>query len=244
MTLTHDQAHDLLEGYALWSLDERERAAVDRHLAECERCRETARDLEYVAAAIPESVVDRAPSARLRERVLAAAAGDARAPRRRFALPLRPAWMVSLVLLASALVSGGVAVRSQLELARVQAERDELWTVALNVSEGARWWYMAGVASFEGSEGTLIDAKRSGEAYVLFHDLKPIGADQRYAIWLIRPDGGWVRAANFTPSGGAVQRVGVPLSVSDFVQCAVTIETRDSGAPQGTLAMESRVFGQ
>jgi hypothetical protein len=242
MTLAHDQAQDLLEGYALWSLEDRERAAVDEHVAGCERCRADLAALDAVAAAIPESVVGRPPSPRLRERILEAARADV-APRRRPVPALRPSWALSLALLAIALVSGAIAARTQGELLRVQAERDEFAGIALNVSEGARWWYMSGVGSFAGSEGTLIDPKR-GDAYVLFHGLKRVGGNERYAVWLIRSDGTWSRAASFRPSGEELQRVGVPLEVSEFVQCAVTIETRDSGAPQGAVAMQSRVFSQ
>ena len=109
------------------------------------------------------------------------------------------------------------------------------------VSSAATLTYLG---SFGGSGGTLIDPKRDGTAFVLFHDLKPAPAGTRYTIWMIRPDSSWVRAVNFVPSGETLQRVDVPLVVSDFAQCAVTVETRDSGAPQGTLAMQSRVFAQ
>jgi hypothetical protein len=244
MTLPHEQAHDLLEGYALWSLDDRERRAVERHLAECTECAATARELERVVAAIPESLGGRAPSAKLRERVLAAARGE-RAPTRRtwFRRP-RPVTALSLALVIVALALGGVAVRLQQDVVRLTAERDLLRAVALNVSEGARWWYMTGSDDFAGSEGALIDPKDPVGAYVLFHDLKPITSDQRYAVWLIRGDGRWVRAANFRPSGDEIQRVDVPLAVADFVQCAVTVEMSDTGARRGPVAMQSRVFAQ
>ena len=245
MKLTHEQAQDLLEGYALWSLDDNDRSAVEQHVAGCEACRATVSELEAIVAAIPESILERAPSMRLRERVLAAARADVATPRRRAVAPtLRPAWAVSITLFVVALVSGGVALRSQLDLAAVRADRDAYAAIAQRVSEGGRWWYMAGSDAFAGSGGTLIDPKKDGQAFVLFHDLKPIASGQSYAIWLIRADGAWVRATNFWPSADALQRVDVPLSVGDFVQCAVTVETRDSGSPQGALAMQSRVFGQ
>ena len=243
MKLTHDQVQDLLEGYALWALDGTDRSAVEDHLAGCEACRRTVRELGDVVAAIPETIVERTPSARLRDRVLAAARADvARQPRP--VMSFRPAWAVSVALFVVALASGGLALRAQLDLASVRADRDAYLAIAQKVSEGGRWWYMAGSGSFDGSGGTLIDPKKDGQAFVLFHDLKPIAPDARYAVWLIRADGGWVRAANFWPSADALQRVDVPLAVGDFVQCAVTIETRDSGSPQGDLAMQSRVFGQ
>ena len=243
MMRTHDEIRDLLEGYALWSLDDDERSVVEAHLAGCESCRATVRELETVVAAIPEAVAARAPSSRLRDRVLSAARGAA--PRRRIALPpLRPAWALSSALLIVALASGGVAAVSQLEVQRVSAERDRYAAIVEQLSEGGRWWYMDGLDRFAGSGGTLVDPKKAGPAFVLFHDLRPVSPGTRYTIWLIRPDSSWVRAANFVPSGSALERVDVPLSVADFMQCAVTIESRDSGTPQGILAMQSRVFGQ
>lgn len=245
MSLTHEQTRDLLEGYALWALDDYERAAVERHLADCAECRDSVRELDHVVAAIPESVMLRAPSARLRERILAAAEESGGVRRGRLRLPaLRSVPALSLALLAVAAVSGGIAVRSQAELVTVRADRDRYLAIAEKISEGGRWWYMAGSAAFDGSGGTLIDPKRDARAFVLFHDLKVVPPGARYAIWLIRADGGWVRAANFTPSNDALQRVDVPLAVGDFVRCSVTVETRDAGPPQGTVAMESRVFGQ
>ena len=103
---------------------------------------------------------------------------------------------------------------------------------------------MAGVAAFEGAGGTLIDPNKDRRAFVLFHGLMPIPAGQRYTIWMIRADGSWTRAANFTPSGEELQRVSVPVAVADFVQCAVTVETAETGPRRGTVAMQSRVFGQ
>ena len=245
MSLRHAQAQDLLEGYALWSLDDADRAAVERHLTGCDVCRARARELEEVAHAIPESIVERAPTARLRDQVLAAARADTR-PRARRVVPalFRPLWVASAAVLVIAVVSGGVAINTQLELQRVAADRDRYLAIVDKVSEAGRWWYMEGIASFGGSGGTLIDPRRDGTAFVLFHDLKPAPAGTRYTIWMIRPDSSWVRAVKFVPSGETLQRVDVPLVVSDFAQCAVTVETRDSGAPQGTLAMQSRVFAQ
>ena len=245
MTLSHERAQDLLEGYALWSLDRPEHIAVARHLAECEVCRAAAGELEDIVAAIPESVGARAPSSGLRERVLSAArTGGAVPARGGFPRWLGAPWPLPIALLLIAIVSGGTAIGSRLELQRVAAERDRYLAIVSKVSEGGRWWYMAGVNTFAGSGGTLIDPKRDGAAFVLFHDLKPVPAGTRYTIWLIRPDASWVRAANFTPSGDELERIDVPFAVSEFVQCAVTIETRETGVPQGPLAMQSRVFGQ
>jgi anti-sigma factor RsiW len=56
--------------------------------------------------------------------------------------------------------------------------------------------------------------------------------------------GRWVRAANFAPADRPVQSVALSQRVDDFVQCAVTVETSESGRRGGPLVMQSRVFSQ
>lgn len=242
MTISHADVRDLLEGYALWALDDPDRRQVEHHLAGCADCRAEARALESVVDALPDSLGERAPRSALRERILRAASTDVPARSRRslrsfLSTFVRPAWALSLALLV-------VTVGATSFGLRMQQERDEYASVAYSVSHGGRWWYMAGVADYQGSGGTLIDPNADGRAFVLFHDLKPLAAGERYAVWMIRPDGSWVRASNFTPSGERLQRVDVPLAMAEFNQCAVSIETTDSGPRQGTIAMQSRVFGQ
>ncbi len=247
MSLRHEQIRELLEAYALHALAEPERQGVERHLAECDECRDQARELEGVVDAIPEALGERAPSAGLRERVLAAArSGLGTAPaRRRFALPaLRPAWLLSGALVLVSAASIAVAVQTEQRLEATQAERDRYEAIAQAVGQGRGSWYMAGAEAFKGSGGWLIDAKQDGAAFVLFHDLRPLSGNSRYAIWMISSNGRWVRAANFTPSGQSLQRVDVAVRLSEYAQCVVTVETAESGPHTGPLAMQSRIFGQ
>jgi hypothetical protein len=241
----HSEAREMLEAYALGALERSERQAVDGHLAECAACRQQVAELEAVVAVLPETLPEQVPSRALRERLLAAASADlpaapARPPLSR--LRLRPVHAFAAALVFAFVAPLALAVDLGRQLEALRTEVAELADIADRVSQGGRWWYMAGIDAFAGSGGTLVDSQKDGHAFVLFHDLRPV-ANGRYAIWMIRANGAWVRAANFAPSGKRLQRVDVPIGTLDFVQCAVTVETSEAGPPAGALAMQSRVFG-
>lgn len=65
--------HTLAGAYALDALEQADRARFERHLARCEACAQEVRGLRETTAALG-SAVSTAPSLRLRERVLGAAA--------------------------------------------------------------------------------------------------------------------------------------------------------------------------
>ncbi len=74
-----DRLHDLVGAYALGALDATDRAAFERHLAECQACASEVRSLQPVVDGLAQVVPLVDPPAALRERVLAAAAGQGRA---------------------------------------------------------------------------------------------------------------------------------------------------------------------
>ena len=103
-----------LAAHMLGSLESDEREAVERHLEDCERCREEVRWLQPAIDLLPESVAQIEPPAQLRERLLAevqsesAPAKPAPSPERgglrRFFL--RPAVALAGVALIAAAVAG------------------------------------------------------------------------------------------------------------------------------------------
>lgn len=68
--------HDLTAAYALDALDPEEAEAYERHLAQCEECREQLAELNGTAAALAFGTVAPAPPARLRGSILDAAAAE------------------------------------------------------------------------------------------------------------------------------------------------------------------------
>jgi anti-sigma-K factor RskA len=69
-------AHDLTAAYALDALDPDEAEAYERHLSQCEECREQLAELNETAAALAFGAVAPAPPARLRTSILDAAAAE------------------------------------------------------------------------------------------------------------------------------------------------------------------------
>jgi anti-sigma-K factor RskA len=77
MTDTHERWNDDLAAYALNALDPEGAAELERHAADCERCREQLRWLTPAVQALPDSVERLEPPHELRSRILAEACSDA-----------------------------------------------------------------------------------------------------------------------------------------------------------------------
>src|SRR5438552_13481142 len=68
--------HDLTAAYALDALDPDEAEAYERHLSQCEECREQLADLNETAGSLAFGTVAPAPPAHLRGAILDAAAAE------------------------------------------------------------------------------------------------------------------------------------------------------------------------
>ena len=76
VNLTHADALDLAAGYVLGALDAEEEAAVRAHLETCREPHELFAEVGSVVPALAETIEPVEPPARLRDRILAAAAGE------------------------------------------------------------------------------------------------------------------------------------------------------------------------
>jgi anti-sigma-K factor RskA len=74
----HNRWSEDLAAYMLGALEPGEAAALERHLAECERCREEKRWLTPAVQSLPEAVERQEPPPRLRESLMAEVRADAR----------------------------------------------------------------------------------------------------------------------------------------------------------------------
>ncbi|HZP95375.1 MAG TPA: anti-sigma factor [Candidatus Limnocylindria bacterium] len=237
---------DDLELYALDALPAADRARITAHLAECPACREQARLLEEVAVELPDTLPQQEVPARLRSRILASARADLAAPAARrgtaWTAWLSPTRLALAGLVAAVLVLGTVDLALMRQRDEALAQRDSYGAVVARVAHGGKSWYMAGLDRWAGSGGTLFaPAKPDLSPYIVFHDLRPLDAGTVYALWLVDPDGHWVRAANFRPTGDTAQAVILDEPVSGYTQCAVTVETAREGRRAGPLVMQSRI---
>jgi anti-sigma-K factor RskA len=111
-------AHDLTAAYALDALDPEEAEAYERHLSQCEECREQLAELNESAAALAFGAVAPAPPTRLRDSILDAAAAE-----RANVVPLRRRRWVSRGLAVAAAAAACVAVGLGVSLSESSATR-------------------------------------------------------------------------------------------------------------------------
>ena len=237
---------DDLDAYALGALDRADAERVAQHLGSCESCRRVAASLAEVVDALPETVEPRDPRASLRERILGAAAREARRPAATSARgwsfgAVRPARIAVAGLVAAIIVLAAADIETYQRTTAITAQRDQLHALWESMREGGRDWYMAGVDQFNGAGGTLYDPRAEGkQPFVLFHDLPAIPAGKILTVWLVSPDGTWARAATFQPNGDDIQAVHISMEVAGFDRCAVTLDDSPWGR-HGVIVMESRI---
>ena len=85
----HKRWSEDLAAYVLGALEPDEAAALERHMEDCERCREEMRWLQPAVHTLPESVMRQEPPKQLRQSLMAEVRADARAQRRS---PSTPRW--------------------------------------------------------------------------------------------------------------------------------------------------------
>lgn len=229
---------DDLELYALGALIPNEEERVARHLATCPVCRAAATDVADVVALLPEAIPLREPPPALKVRILEAARAEG-ASRRSFALPWRLPTLRFAAVAVALLFLLGVDAAQTLQLRSLQDERNEYLAVAEDFAHGGRTWYMAGIDDWRGAGGNLVQPANGDGAFVLFHGLRDLPSGQTYALWMIDASGKWVRGSNFRSDARGLQVVNVGLDLRGFERCAVTVETRDTGTPEGPVVMQS-----
>jgi len=230
----HEPLEDLVAPWVLGALAPDEAETMAAHVQACASCRTTAERLRRVVGALPLSVEEMRPPARLRERVLAAAASPGATPsvavrrspagvqeRRRLVMPWGrrvPAYAAAAaVALALALgaVAGELVGRGPIE-APAQVAR----------------YTLAGQQDMAGARASVIDLKSDGVALVDFSGLPALAPGKVYEVWLITPGGRADPAAVFVPDadGGKVVVVSRPLG--GYSEMAITTEA----GPDGTQA--------
>ncbi len=229
----HEDLESLVAPWVLGALEPEEAETMRAHIDGCAACREVADRLRRVVGALPLSVDEVIPPARLRSRVLAAAssmrpnavaAPAVRRPGLRPTptspglarrMPVYAMAAVAVVALLLGVIVGQVAVRpsQQAQVAR---------------------FTLAGHQGMAGARATVIDLRSDGVALVDFTGLPSPGAGRVYEVWLIPPKGDPVPAAVFVPDGNGARVVLISRSVSGYAQMAVTNEAGPDGSAAPT----------
>jgi anti-sigma-K factor RskA len=202
----HPRYRDDIGAYLLGALTELERQAFERHIAGCSECQEELERLRPAADALPGSVEQVQPPARLKASLMEVVEREAeaerqpapsRAPRRRF---LRPALVAAGLLIALAI---GVTV--------TQLGGDETRTVTARADPAMP--QAGGSLRIEGDDATLR-----------LHDMPELGSTRVYQVWLQHGDR-MVPTRTFEVGRSGAGRVELP-DVSDAKGVFVTREPR------------------
>ena len=167
----HVRHQDDVGAYLLGALNDLERQAFERHLRGCPECQEELARLRPAADALPGSVQQFEPPARLKASLMEVVEREARAeeaaapkPRPRLRFLMRPAF-VAAVLLLGLVVGFGVA----------QLGGDETRTVAVTADKAMP--RAGGTLDIEDGTGTLQ-----------LHDMPELRGPRVYQVWLQHGD--------------------------------------------------------
>jgi len=236
----YNDVHALSGAYAVDALDDLERAAFERHLAECPECRAEVASLREAASTLAETVAAEPPAA-LRGRVLAGIVTtrplppETPAPTR--LASRRPRRRVNLLVAAAAAVlavGGGTVLWQQPWEDTTQApsavelvlRADDARSTSLDFEGGAK--------------ATLVHSDSVGRAVLVTEKMPPPPAGKVYQLWLDQPGQGMVSAglmpvredqrvllsgdaatataAGITvePEGGSAEPTSDPIALFDF----------------------------
>jgi anti-sigma factor RsiW len=221
--------HALVGAYAVDALDDVERAAFERHLAECATCRSEVEGLREAASVIGGSVAQDAPTG-LRDRVLADIATVRPLPPLTQPTPTRAArFRPALVAAAAAAViavGGAVVVAepwsddtSQRQLTAAEEVRaaDDAETYRRTLEGGA--------------VATVVRSRSLNQAVLVTDDMPPPPEGKVYALWLDHEGIGMVAAGLMDSGQREVVLEGDPATAVGF---GITVEP-DGGSESPDL---------
>lgn len=249
----HEEFEDLVAVYSLSALGPEEQAALEQHLAACDRCARRLAEMRALAGALPLAADGIEPPAGLRERVLAAVSAEARreaaamgdtagagagVPYRRTALPRAPyrwlalvAAMVVLVATVAGLALWVMRLQDSLAVRELRVHRG--YTAITIMAQAERWWRFQGTEVAPTASGVVAYSSRDSMGCLVALDLPKVEGSRYYA-WTIQ-DG--------TPTGlGPMWNLGdglwiiIPGDVTRLDAIAITLEDRRApDAPSGPL---------
>ncbi|MEU6478620.1 anti-sigma factor [Streptomyces sp. NPDC047017] len=243
--------HSLTGAYALHALPDDERAAFERHLAECAACAQEVAEFTATAARLALAATGPARPA-LREEVLrristvrqvAPDAAPAEGGRRRVPRGRRAARWALAACVAAAAAFGGTAVwqyeRAQdarQEAARAQRHAEQLADVLMAPDAKTLSARVAGGA------GTLVVSDSRDRAVFMASRMAAPPRGKVYQLWF--DDGGTMRPAGLMEPGRASQAMLMDGAVHGASGVGITVEPaggsrQPTGAPVAVLGMPS-----
>lgn len=213
-----ENMHELVAAYALDALEEDDRRSFERHLADCEICREELPSLADAAASLALATDAADPPAELRTRILAAArrGGDVvQFPRR--ILPAVAAMAAVAALAAIGLGIWAAVLHGDLSNERSARAADES-ALAVLTDPSARRVPLAGRSG-------VLAVRPDGTAALAVNRLGHAPSGRTYEAWVIRGQAPQ-RAGVFPGDSKRTTLVALARRVPAGAQVAVTVERR------------------
>ncbi|MBE1491880.1 anti-sigma factor [Plantactinospora soyae] len=236
--------HTLVGAYVLDAVDDIERAAFSRHLADCPSCASEVGELRETAARLADGAWS-VPPPGLRTEVLAEVSRTRQVrPGGRPARDGRPAgsrWRtLSAVAVAAAVLAAGAGavtwtvaqqrVRDErASTAAARAETERIRTVLAQPDLAVRGAELSG-----GGRLTVFSSPGRDAGLALLADAPPIPADRAYQLWLM--DGATARPANVL-AAGATGDTALLSGVRGRSAVAVTVEPAGGSAQPSTTPL-------
>jgi anti-sigma-K factor RskA/putative zinc finger protein len=231
----HEEMESEIAAWVLGATDPDEAKRIASHVQGCPICRATATRLGWVSDGLALGAEEVEPPARLRQRILDAAAASPHTaprstrmepqvvqiqrPRSRISarladrVPLYAAAAAVLIALVGGLLVGDLAGRSTSPTPSSQVARFNL----------------AGHDSMAGARAAVIDLKSDGIALVDFSGLPPLVPGKIYEVWLIGPSNRVDAAGVFIPDSSGSKVVVVNKPLAGYATMAVTVEQGPDG---------------
>jgi len=238
-----NDVHALSGAYAVDALDDIERAAFERHLAECPECRDEVASLQEVSGLLAETV-EVAPPAGLRDRVLAQVATTrplppqvtAPAPRHQHRPQRRFAVLVAAAAAVVAVGAGAVIAQQPWsdETSQVPSAADEV----LQASDAR-----SSSLDFEGgASATVTHSDSVGKAVIETSKMPAPPEGTVYQLWLDQPGDGMVSAGFMSPD--ADQTVVLEGDATTASGAGITVEPEGGSAAPTSEPIALFDFGE
>jgi anti-sigma-K factor RskA len=221
--------HDLTAAYALDALDGDERDGYEAHLAQCERCRGELATLGEATTALALAVPAPAPPARLRSRILDAAAAERANV---VPLPMRRVWLTRPTAAAASVAAcaaiglgvwGATLSHDLADQKALNAQTERATQILLDPTSQK--------TNLRGGRG-MVAVDATGRGVLIVDRLPAAPSGKTYEAWVI-PPGGEPKRAGLFKGGGTMTMVPLDGNVPPGAVVAATVE-RSGGASRPT----------
>jgi anti-sigma-K factor RskA len=237
----HSEYEELAAGWVLGALEPEDELAFQRHLATCERCQQTVRELEAASGDLAYAAppVDPPPAlwASIRgELGETGPRGDVRAlrPRARPVWPVRLAAAACIVLLA-ALGLWNVSLRDQNDTYRQRVATLEQVASLVNDPTTRSIALQGDPTRQGGARVTVLASSRQDRGVLLVDGMRPTARGRVYELWGVpQGDIGKAQRATVFLAGNRVQSVPFSMPIQPTTVFAVTEEQGPDGSQKPT----------